>query len=66
MKFLPSENPAKARQEAIHYAKNFKVDSIFFISTSAHLENPQVLKALIQQNVPIGELYESFSAKRRL
>ena len=70
VKFLPSENPAKARQESIHYAKNFKVDSIFFISSSAHLENPTVLKDLIQENVPVVapflKTYETFGYARRI
>ena len=70
VKFLPSLNPAKSRQEAIHYAKNFKVGHIFFISTSAHLENPQVLKDLLKQNVPIVapflKTYETFGHVRRI
>ena len=70
LKFLPSENPAKARQEAIHYAKNFKVDNIFFISSVAHLENPSVLKALIKENVPVIapflKTYETFGYARRI
>ena len=70
VKFLPSENPAKARQESIHYAKNFKVDSIFFISSTAHLENPKVLRDLIQENVPVVapflKTYETFGYTRRI
>ena len=39
---------AKAKQDAIHYAKNFRVKFILFLSSLAHLEDPQTLKDLIK------------------
>ena len=44
IKFLPSANAAKAKQDAIHYAKNFRVNYILFLSSLAHLEDPATLK----------------------
>ena len=44
IKFLPSANPAKAKQDAIHYAKNFRVNYILFLSSLAHLEDPATLR----------------------
>ena len=67
---LPSENPAKAKQEAIHYAKNLHDEYILFMSDVAHLEEPDTLKALISQNkevvAPFLMTYEKFSYARRI
>ena len=70
VKIVPSKNPAKAKQEAIHYAKNFKADSIFFVSSVAHLENPKTLQNLLNSNTkvvaPYLKTYEKFYHARRL
>ena len=70
VKIVPSKNPAKAKQEAIHYAKNFKADYIFFISSVAHFERPDTLKALLKTNTkvvaPFLKTYEKFYYARRL
>ena len=70
VKLLPSENPAKCKQEAIHYAKNAKCEFIFFLSTVAQLEDKNVLKALIKENqnvvAPFLKTYEKFSYARRI
>ena len=70
VKLLPSENAAKAKQEAIHYAKNFKVDFIFFLSSHAHLERSDVLNSLVKKDVqviaPFLKTYEKFSFAYRI
>lgn len=67
---LPSESEGKARQEAVHYAKNFRVDSILFMSSAAHLEDPNTLKSLMNQDTtavaPFLKTYEKFSHARRI
>ena len=70
IKFLPSVNAAKAKQDAIHYAKNFHVNYILFLSSLAHLEDPETLKDLIKANkdivAPFLMTYETFSYARRV
>ena len=70
IKFLPSANAAKAKQDAIHYAKNFRVNYILFLSSLAHLEDPTALKDLIKADkdvvAPFLMTYETFSHARRV
>lgn len=67
---MPSSNPIKCRQEAVHYAKNFRVDSILFISSNAQLERLDTLHTLVAQNltivVPFMKTYEKFGYARRI
>ena len=70
VKFLPSDNPGKAKQEAIHYAKNFRVKSILFLSSVAQLEDPNTLMALVKADkdvvAPFMKTYEKFNHVRRI